>query len=240
MMAVNRANPLVSVVTVVLNSRDFLVRTIESVSAQDYNNIECIVVDGGSSDGTEECLNSYSDVVTSFISEPDGGIYDAMNKGLGLCSKDSVFVVFMNAGDVFCDEFVVSEAMRSIDSVSCHLYGDVVRNNQRIRAINRVNLYTLSTNMICHQSILFLTASLRKIPYDIKYKLCADYKLLIELILRGECFRYMDMPFAVFEGSGISNQQRGLLHFEKKQIRRQYPRLYLWNRMKTCMGLLKR
>lgn len=100
-----KMNPKISVITVVYNDKEGLEKTIQSVLSQTYDNIEYIIVDGGSTDGSVDIIKKYQNRIGKWISEPDEGIYDAMNKGVGLSSGE--WLNFMNAGDVFCDNKVL-------------------------------------------------------------------------------------------------------------------------------------
>ncbi|MBP5219574.1 MAG: glycosyltransferase, partial [Bacteroidaceae bacterium] len=101
------SNPIISVVTVTFNSLPLLKKTMQSVESQDYENIEYLIIDGASSDGTADYLEKYDWRNIKFVSEPDGGIYDAMNKGIRMASGD--YCIFMNAGDCFASPTVVSD-----------------------------------------------------------------------------------------------------------------------------------
>ena len=103
----------ISVVTVVFNGREEIAKTIKSVALQDYRNIQHIIVDGGSTDGTQVVIGECANKTVVYVSEPDWGIYDAMNKGVALATGD--FLLFMNCGDVFFDNNSVSSAMRFIE-----------------------------------------------------------------------------------------------------------------------------
>ena len=94
--------PLITVVTVVYNGVEFLEKTILNVLGQDYPNIDYIIIDGGSTDGTLDIIRKYEDKISKWISEPDQGIYDAMNKGIKLATGE--WINFMNAGDYFYEK----------------------------------------------------------------------------------------------------------------------------------------
>ena len=127
---------LVSIITVCLNARNTISHAIESVAHQSYPHVEHIVVDGGSTDGTVELVREVEGKVVKLISEPDEGIYDAMNKGLALAEGD--VVGFLNADDVYFDEKVVETVVaemekRNVDSC----YGDLVYVNSDLSKVVR-------------------------------------------------------------------------------------------------------
>jgi len=115
----------ISIITVVWNNKETIKDAIDSVLSQTYKNIEYIIVDGASSDGTVDIIKGYGDKITKFISEPDKGLYDAMNKGLSLATGDIVGI--LNSDDFYIDEFVIEKVVnefkeKQVDSV----YADLV------------------------------------------------------------------------------------------------------------------
>lgn len=115
----------VSIITVVLNNRRYISECIESVLNQTYGDIEYIVVDGASTDGTLEVIYKYKDRIAKIISEPDKGIYDAMNKGIAMATGDIVGI--LNSDDIYADEYVIEDVVKTISENgvdSC--YGDLV------------------------------------------------------------------------------------------------------------------
>ena len=118
----------ITVITVVYNNVSGIKDTLDSFVAQSWNNKELIVIDGGSTDGTWEVVNSYSESISYKCSEPDGGIYDAMNKGIDRATGE--WITFLNSGDVFVDDTVLervfaSDLYEGIDVV----YGDSIEVN---------------------------------------------------------------------------------------------------------------
>src|SRR5690606_21943972 len=102
----------VSVITVAYNSADTIEQCIQSVLDQDYPDLELIIVDGKSTDGTMKIITKYSDKIASVISEPDNGIYDAMNKGLSICTGDVVGI--LNSDDMYQDAQVISDVVNKM------------------------------------------------------------------------------------------------------------------------------
>lgn len=113
---VNNNYPLISIVTVTFNSAEDLKKTIDSISIQSYKNMEHIIIDGGSTDNTSSILQQYNDNIAYWISEPDDGIYDAMNKGQKLATGD--YVLFLNSGDVFNDRDILEKVFTNDDILS--------------------------------------------------------------------------------------------------------------------------
>ena len=102
--------PKVSIITVCFNAKEMLITTLEDIRKQKYDNLEYIVVDGKSSDGTLDLLNNYQDIISKIVSEPDKGIYDAMNKGINIATGE--WVIFMNAGDTFANENILTRVFK--------------------------------------------------------------------------------------------------------------------------------
>jgi len=222
-------NPLVSVVTATLNCEDVVERTIASVISQDYGNIEYIIIDGGSTDATTSIVNKYSNSVAYAISEKDFGIYDAMNKGICLASPESGLITFLNAGDVFHDQSVISNIVKIAERTEAHVYGNIIKGGQLLRTPDKISEFTLATNMVCHQAIFFKTDVHRQYLYDARFTLCADYKLLIDLVRAGEPFCKGDLLVVDFDESGLSSQNRQEVTKEKRKIRRVYPKVWAYH-----------
>ncbi|MFZ2633567.1 MAG: glycosyltransferase family 2 protein [Desulfosalsimonadaceae bacterium] len=233
-------SPLVTVVTVTRNAEASIERTIVSVCSQEYANIEYIVIDGNSRDNTFAIIRKYSDGISQFISEEDSGIYDAMNKGIRHASPESRFITFLNAGDVFSDSVVIRNIAAYAMLTNSHLYGNFTKDGHVVQSPEKINQYVLSTDMVCHQAIFFRTATHQKYFYDIRFKLCADYKLLIDLIRAGEQFFKINQPLVNFDTSGITQRDRASLHAEKNRIRRMYTKIFLYYLLKRTVRPLRK
>lgn len=140
--------PLITIVTVVFNGIDYLEKTIQSVISQTYENVEYIVIDGGSTDGTLDIIKKYESQIDYWVSEKDKGIYDAMNKGVVL--SHGTWINFMNAGDVFFDFEVISKVM-SLSLVNEHdfIYSDSQMSN------GKKFVCDIFQNRIIHQSLIY-------------------------------------------------------------------------------------
>ncbi len=196
--------PLVSVVTVCRNALPALQKTAESVAAQTYPEVEYIVVDGASHDGTAQWLHAQASRLARYVSEPDGGIFDAMNKGVRMARGE--WVCFMNAGDVFANSGVLQRvfAVAATEQADV-IYGDVVKNG-RVKVAERP--HNAHRMFFCHQSALVRTTCLRQFPFDTRLRMSADLKQMKQLFLSGKHFLQLSFPVAVFDTEGVSNTRR--------------------------------
>jgi len=201
--------PLITVVTVVYNGEEFLEETILSVINQTYENVEYIIIDGGSTDGTLDIIKKYDAQIDYWVSEPDGGIYDAMNKGITLATGE--WINFMNAGDSFYTDKVLREIFESEISLEVDIfygnYNVIYPAKKRIRkAGNHANMWKGS--QICHQSS-FIRCSLHKQNlFDTKTGIVADFRFFYESYQQGACFKYIDVVISNYAAGGISDIKR--------------------------------
>ena len=175
--------PKLSVVTIVYNNVRDIERTMLSVLNQTYHNIEYIVIDGGSTDGTKDIIYNYKSRLAQFISEPDKGIYDAMNKGLSLATGD--YVLFMNSGDELYEPETVTEVFETAASADIY-YGETEMFNEQWESLGQrrhgvpehFNWKSFKYGMsISHQAI-YVKRSIAE-PFDLKYKYSADIDWII-------------------------------------------------------------
>lgn len=218
----------ISVVTVVLNDRSGLEKTRNSVKKQLGVEIEHIIVDGASSDGTAELALEYckdQDIPSIVRSEKDHGLYDAMNKGVELATGD--YISFLNAGDYFTESDVLSTVVAELDGTPgiCLLYGSCyeLRNDgQLTHKIPRGHGKVKSGMFANHQAMFFNRGFIVKnnIKYDINYKIGGDYAYCSKLIKLGGIVKYLNIPICVFEMSGISNTRKSMGRADNWRIQR--------------------
>lgn len=190
----------ISVITVCYNACDIIEATIVSVINQTYPFIEYIVVDGNSNDGTQNIINSYRERISYYISEPDKGIYDAMNKGIKIATGD--YILFMNAGDSFYNNLVLHDWVSMIgENDSAVYYGDVVYHyTYGTRYMKALPLEGILESMVfSHQSVMVSAKLLKTNGFDLKYKFAADYNLLLSCYLSRNKFNYTPIPIALVE-----------------------------------------
>lgn len=200
--------PKVSVITVCRNAVNQLELTIRNVAEQQYENLEFIVIDGVSTDGSLEVINRFHDRIDYCVSEWDSGIYDAMNKGVKAATGD--WVIFMNAGDCFASADVLNKVFCRQEVADADvIYGDVIKEiggNEVVKVAHRFkNSHRIC---FCHQSSLTRRRSLLKTPFDTSLKFSADFKFFKILGKRGCKFCYVNFPIAKFDTHGVSNTRR--------------------------------
>ena len=210
---------LISIITITYNAEQFLERTIQSILAQTDQNFEYIIIDGKSKDGTLQIAEKYKNRVNQLISEPDKGLYDAMNKGLKNASGD--FVWFMNAGDEINDKEAVSRmknvARESFPVVIDIFYGNtyLVNNEGEIQGLrSEITPHRLPKNLkwqdmklgmlVCHQAFI---ARKSIAPLYMENNLSADVDWEIECLKRAKEVKYLDFVVAKYLIGGISNKQ---------------------------------
>lgn len=213
--------PLVTVITVTYNAERLLRNTLESVKEQQYIPLEVIVVDGGSSDNTLKIVYDYNSIINKMVSEPDKGIYDAMNKGVRMASGD--WIIFLNAGDTFASNSILDKIFTLQQDGYGIIYGDVIKNGKIKKAPPSIHLY--HRMLFCHQSSLTRRILLLECPFDINYRFSADFKFFMIQCLKRTRFRYINMPVSNFDTTGISHSKRskGLLD-NMKIVREIMPR----------------
>jgi len=201
---------LFSIITVCYNAEDVLNETIQSVVGQKFEQIEYIIIDGNSTDGTLNIIRNYEDKVDCVISEPDQGIYDAMNKGLRLAKGK--FVNFLNAGDRFVSNSILNEITSQIDiSFTEIISGDFILINNKNNTQRNIRTKSISYNNLkkdfyaCHQSI-FINKNIAK-EYDLNYQIKADYKWVLEALaqVKEDQVCKLDFPIVYYAEEGFSN-----------------------------------
>ena len=191
----------ISIVTVTYNCNLDFRRTLESIGDQNYPHYELVVIDGGSSDNTLENLKGFNKPL-KVISEPDDGIYDAMNKGIALAGGE--WIIFLNAGDVFYSNNTLSEVSVSFDFSGDLLFGNVQLDNGIVKNQKLTYGYLLRYN-ICHQSMFIRKMWIQARRYKTRYKFIADNALLIEHY-NSLSYKKIDCIVATYDTNGISSQ----------------------------------
>jgi glycosyltransferase involved in cell wall biosynthesis len=208
----------ITIVTVVRNDAANIEKTILSVLSQNYPSIEYIMIDGGSTDQTIDIINTYADRISKIISEPDHGTFDGMNKAIDLASGE--WINFMNSGDRFANDAVVSQIFTTDRSSVDIIYGNSIieLKNGKTRLLKVTNNQVFWKRYINHQSIFTRTELLRNRPFNLKYDLCSDFDFLINM-----CNQYckilpLPFPVSVRASGGKSDKSRIRSQLQKAEI----------------------
>jgi glycosyltransferase involved in cell wall biosynthesis len=204
-----------SIITITYNAEQYLERTIQSIVNQSDQDFEYIIIDGKSKDGTLKIAEKYKNRVNKLISEPDKGLYDAMNKGLKNAS--GVFVWFMNAGDEINDKDAVKRIFQSVTQNTDVLYGDTyfVNNDGNIQGLrSEITPHRLPKDLkwqdmklgmlVCHQAFI---ARKSIAPFYMENNLSADVNWEIECLKKAKEVKFLDFIVAKYLIGGISNKQ---------------------------------
>ncbi|HYG75309.1 MAG TPA: glycosyltransferase family 2 protein [Planctomycetota bacterium] len=231
--------PLLSVITAVLNRREKVERMIQSVAAQSYSNIEHILIDGGSTDGTVDVLRRYDDTLAYWISEPDRGIFDAMNKGMALASGD--YVSILNSDDAYapdCAERVAREIEVTHADV---IYGDYIFQLEDLNLQKRiVASLNLEKGMTIGHAYFVSRKLLERVGlFDLDYRFASDLDFAIRLRQSGATFAKVDAALQYFSSGGAAELHLSEASREGTRIMKQrlgsraglYYRLMTWKRI---------
>lgn len=217
-----------TIATVCYNAAQELEKTIQNVASQTYPNIEYLIIDGNSKDNTLEIIKKYENDISSYISEKDNGIYDAMNKAINLAHETKIgnYILFMNAGDTFVSDTIIEEIFtelyQNFDSKKDFpdlIYGDYTVINQTFsETVKAESLSTTWTGMkFCHQSMLLKTNLAKKQLFSGNY-ITSDFEQVYELYKKGISFYYFPKPIANFKTDGLSSKNKIKVRFESKEI----------------------
>jgi putative colanic acid biosynthesis glycosyltransferase len=214
---------LVSVVTICYEEQPCKIRsTLDSILGQDYPDVELVLIDGGSGQETLRAFDVYRDRIDCLLSEPDRGIFDAMNKGLAAARGE--WVCFMNVGD----RFAAPDALRTLVNPGSAgadiVYGDPFTDDEGLlRSPARIDRYTLFHRGICHQALVARRSLFHRIGgFDASLKLGGDPDWLIRAHASGAVFHYVPAVVCRYEGGGASSDYRERQRFRDQVTKRHY------------------
>lgn len=213
-----------SIITICYNDHDGFLKTAKSVVAQEYLDFEWIVIDGGSTDGSADVIKEYSDHMSYWVSEPDKGIYNAMNKGIRQAKGD--YCLFLNSGDMFCSSKSLMRVMSRrwvSDIVSC----DMFMGNGRFASIACAPAGASFTRFLrgslSHQATFIRTSVLREIGYDESYRIVSDWSFWFEaLVVRVCSYQSVNIPITIFDTSGVSSAANPKQREERRNFESRY------------------
>lgn len=240
-----------SIITINLNNKSGLVTTIESVLSQKNCEIEYIIIDGNSSDNSQEVIKTYQRQISKWVSEEDGGIFNAMNKGLSFATGD--FVLFLNSGDYFKHSNVIDQASLLISSTLPAIYYGLVeelgKSSIKIKDIGpNLDIMTLFRRGLPHQAVFYPRSVYTSKKYNEKYKIAGDRMYNLELYASGYRFHYLPFIITTCTMGGISSKadsrKFGSIEYcaalENSELRNVYNDLSKFNTIQWHQTELKR
>src|SRR5574344_1490502 len=238
-------NPKASIINVTFNDEKVLERTLKSIESLNYDNLEVLVIDGASTDSTLDIVRRYSNIVTKWISEPDRGLYDAMNKGLRMASGD--YVWFLNAGDSvhygrvlhhFFDKEFVARDIYYGDTLIVDNEGKKI-GSRRLRPKSDLRWRDFHWGMlVCHQSIIVKRAIAPE--YDLQYTIDADYDWMIKCFKKAEYILFTKHHISAFLAGGLSRKKMLKANCQRFKIMKKHYGLFsaLWYNFLMCFRFI--
>ena len=226
----NHVHPKFSIITVTYNAGAVLEDTTQSVITQTYRNVEYIIVDGGSKDHTLDIINRYREHIHTLVSEPDKGLYDAMNKGIRLATGD--YLCFLNAGDELHEDDTLQLMVHSITGTELPdvLYGETAIVDEeghflrmrRLSAPEDLNWKSFKDGMlVCHQAF-FPRRELAE-PYDLRYRFSADFDWCIRIMKKSHTLHNTHLTLIDYLNEGMTTRNhRASLHERFRIMCRHY------------------
>jgi glycosyltransferase involved in cell wall biosynthesis len=215
----------VSIITINLNNFSGLKKTLLSIINQTFIDFELIIIDGGSNDESLELIKAHEQNITFWVSEPDKGIYDAQNKGIGKATGD--YCIFMNSGDAFYDKDVL-EKVFSVERTSDVIFGNLLRVEKGIKELiifPKVMTYMFFHKVgLCPQATFVKTSLHKANPFNCNFKIFADRDFYMKLLMENKIFEYINYTICIYDADGYSNlpENRSIALVERKEIVNKY------------------
>ena len=207
-----------SIITINFNNLAGLKRTYESVVCQTWTDYEWIVIDGGSTDGSREFIEEHQDKFAYWCSEPDKGVYNAMNKGIG--HAEGVYLLFLNSGDCLYNAETLTKVFANIIFADI-LSGQVVRmdNGELLRTYDEDVFMQIYKDTLSHQGSFIRKKLFDELKYDESLKIVSDWKFWIDaIVMRNASVEYSDIVIASQDMTGISNSNNNVMMAERRKV----------------------
>lgn len=212
-----------SIITINYNNCKGLKKTIDSVVSQTFRDFEWIVIDGGSTDGSRELLEQYAEQFAYWVSEPDKGIYNAMNKGIKVAQGE--YLQFLNSGDWLCDETALERCFAhkfSADFAYGNLYFALDgKEVGRCFQPKELTFRVLLESTILHSPTFIRRKIIANELYDENLRIVSDWKFFLRQALRNRTFEYIDEFVTFFDKTGISTINKELDRIEREKVLRE-------------------
>jgi glycosyltransferase involved in cell wall biosynthesis len=214
--------PKISIITVVYNAEELIERTIKSVLCQSYSNIEYVIIDGASCDGTIKIIEKYRSSIKTLVSEKDRGIYDAMNKGLALATGD--YVLFINSGDELHSATTLEDVFKNVKNADVY-YGNTqvadlngnVLGERRLTPPENLTWKSFKFGMtVSHQS--FIAKRTLCEPYSMDYRLASDIDWIIKILKKSNRIVNTHLYISKFLEGGLTSRLRKLAWAERFKV----------------------
>ena len=208
-----------SIITINYNNLEGLKKTYDSVVCQTWTDYEWIVIDGGSTDGSREFIEEHQDKFAYWCSEPDKGVYNAMNKGIAKAQGE--YLNFMNSGDRYHSRSVLAEVFSS-NHMEDILYGDcnfISSNGSRVFHYPKdLTLHYFLYRSLGHPASFIKTTLLKGCGYRENFKIVSDWYQFVQWFREGKTFSHIDITLADFDTTGISSANKELLRKEREDL----------------------
>lgn len=207
-----------SIITINYNNSQGLKQTIESVVSQSFSDYEYIVIDGGSKDGSKDVIEDFADRIAYWVSEPDSGIYNAMNKGVSKASGE--YCLFLNSGDVLHSNNVL-EQIAAVGLDTDLLIGKVryLNTGQLSSLPDVLTMKHFYSRSLPHPSTFMKRTIFESLHYDESFRIVSDWKLFIEVvIMRNASYAFSDVVVTDFDTTGISATNKRLVDAERRKV----------------------
>lgn len=213
-----------SIITINFNNKEGLEKTINSVLSQSFLDYQYIIIDGGSTDGSLDIIQKYETQIDYWVSEPDNGIYNAMNKGIKQAIGD--YLSFMNSGDTYHTSSVLEEIAQmnaEEDIISGNNY-DINKGIRDVYYPNEVTLLTLLKDNLNHQSTFYKRSLFIERQYDENYRILSDFKFNLQSIILDNCsIKFSNIIVADYDINGISSNKVLVMKERKLLLEELFP-----------------
>lgn len=216
---------MITIITINYNNVLGLKKTLQSVKEQSLQNYEYIVIDGNSTDGSQNIMKQYASIITTAISESDTGVFNAMNKGIALATGK--YCLFLNSGDYLSDKYVLEKAIKYLDGTDFISGNTICENNKGKRtfwpAPKFLSCYVIIRYALSHQSTFIKTDLLKKRPYREDLKIASDWEQeLYELVFHDATYKYLPLTVSIFNDEGMSRTSLKKVKEERDKIYNEY------------------